>query len=524
MKTILGKIHLKWCKYCNVPVLDKKCGICGKNTYDVKLTPPADARPSFKEDIVMINSILKNQFGVEENIFKNKIVLLNKIPGKDYMKEIILDGVVFGILKYDEECMKNKNNRWSIIPTVEGARRLIDAGCSKKIIVIKKDVMPFILKKHASVLRPGVVYASEDIEKNDDIIILIESENENKMNRRDEKDEKDEDERNKMNRRDGKKRKEKKRNEKNTNLKDTNVLGVGRARMNYNEIINSEKGMVAKVRHAETPKKANYLKETGNFEESIKKMIEANENAIDKFESNSVGFMRNTIKERTNKPPVVAYSGGKDSLVVLLLALKAFENEDIKFDVLFTDTGLELPETLKNISDVEERYNINIIKAKSTDFWKKLEEYGPPARDYRWCSEVCKMKPLEKIINDRYSNGCLTFVGLRKYESMNRSKKPRIWKSPHIEKQMLSAPILNWSAMHVWIYLFKNNAPYNKLYEKCFDRVGCYMCPAMELGEIELIKKMYPELWKKWEDFLIDYAERNNLNDEWVRGGWRWKY
>ncbi len=504
MKTILGKIHLKWCKNCNVPVLDKKCGICGSDTYNVKLTPPADARPSFKEDIRMINNILKNQYGIREDIFKNKIVLLNKIPGKDYMKEIILDGMVFGILKYDDE----KNN-WSVLPTVEGSRRIINAGGNKKIIVIKKEVVPFILKKHASVLRPGVVYASEDMEKNDDVIILVENEKDKEKDKeKDEKKDKD----------------YKKYTCKKNNFKGINVLGVGRARMNYNEITNLEKGMVAKVRHAETPKKANYLKETGNFEESIKKMIEANENAIDKFESNSVGFMRNTIKDRTNKPPVVAYSGGKDSLVVLLLALKAFENEDIKFDVLFTDTGLELDETLKNISDVEKRYNISIIKAKSDDFWKKLEEYGPPGRDYRWCSEVCKMKPLEKIINTKYPNGCLTFVGLRKYESMNRSKKPRIWQSPHIKKQMLSAPILNWSAMHVWIYLFKNNAPYNKLYEKCFDRVGCYMCPAMELGEIELIKKLYPELWKKWEDFLIDYAKRNNLDDEWVRSGWRWKY
>ncbi|AEH06727.1 phosphoadenosine phosphosulfate reductase domain-containing protein [Methanothermococcus okinawensis] len=489
MKTILGKIHLKWCKNCNVPVLDKKCGICGNDTTPVKLTPPADARPAFKEDIFMINNILKNNFGVNENIFKNKIVLINKIPGKDYMKEIIYDGLVFGILKYNEEIKEDNDNekKWSIIPTVEGARRIINAGANKKIIVIKKDVVPFILKKHASVLRPGVLKVSEDIAKDDDIIILVENEEKN-------------------------------------NFKDIHVLGVGRARMNYNEIINSEKGMVAKVRHAETPKEANYLKETGNFEESINKMIEANEDAINKFESNSVGFMRNTIKDRTNMPPVVAYSGGKDSLVVLLLAFKAFNNENINFEVLFTDTTLELPETLKNINDVETKYNINIIKAKSDDFWEKLEEYGPPGRDYRWCSEVCKMKPLEKIINNIYPNGCLTFVGLRKYESMNRSKKPRIWKSPHIEKQMLSAPILNWSAMHVWIYLFKNKAPYNKLYEKCFDRVGCYMCPAMELGEIELIKKLYPELWKKWEDFLINYAKRNNLDEKWVKSGWRWKY
>ena len=488
MKTILGKLHLKWCMDCNMPILDKKCGICGKNTTEVKITPPADPRPAFDEDITMISKILKNQFGItlnnngQSNIFKNKIVLINKIPGTDYMKEIILDGILFGIIKYNEE----KNN-WAIMPSVEGARRIINENANKKLIVINKEVIPFVLKKHASILRPGVIWASEDIEVEDDVIILVENDN-------------------------------------NNDFKDIDVLGVGRSRMSYNEITNSEKGMVAKVRKSENPKPANILKETGAPKENIEKMIIANKEPMAKFIDNSVGFMRNTIKERTNKPPVVAYSGGKDSLAVLLLAFEAFNNENINFDTIFSDTELELPETLKNIRDIMETYNLNIITAESTEFWNKLEEMGPPGRDNRWCSEVCKMKPLEKIINEKYENGCLTFVGLRKYESMNRSKKPRIWRSPHIEKQMLSAPILNWTAMHVWIYLFMKGAPYNKLYEKCFDRVGCYMCPAMELGEMELIRNIYPNYLEKWDNFLERYAKTHNLDENWIKSGWRWTY
>ncbi|MBW9220322.1 phosphoadenosine phosphosulfate reductase family protein, partial [Methanothermococcus sp. SCGC AD-155-N22] len=74
--------------------------------------------------------------------------------------------------------------------------------------------------------------------------------------------------------------------------------------------------------------------------------------------------------------------------------------------------------------------------------------------------------------------------------------------SKHIKGQIQCAPkcapILHWSAMHVWLYLFKNKAPYNKVYQLGFDRVGCYICPAMELGEIELIKRIPEELIEKY--------------------------
>ena len=504
MKTILGKLHLKWCLNCNIPILGNKCGICNSETSPVKITPPADPRLAFNEDIKMIDNILKNQFNInlengESGIFKNKIVLINKIPGIDYMKEIILDGVLFGIVKYIE-----KENKWVIMPSVEGARRIVNKGATEKLIVINKEVVPFVLTKHASILRPGVIDISNNINEGDEVIIVVEnkeniSNNNNNNNYNN-------------------------NNNKNNKYKDINVLGVGKSKMSSQQIKNCEKGMVAKVRKSELLKEQTILKETGDFKQSTELLIKGNKESMERFIQNSVGFMRNTIKDRTNKPPVVAYSGGKDSLAVLLLAIEAFENENIKFDVIFSDTQLELPETLQNVEIIKEKYNVNIIIAKATEFWNKLEELGPPSRDNRWCSEVCKMAPLQTLINKKYENGCLTFVGLRKYESMNRSKKPRIWNSPHIKKQMLCAPILNWTALHVWIYLLSKKAPYNKLYEKCFDRVGCYMCPAMELGEFELVRKIYPEYIDNWENILKDYAKKHNLSEEWVNGNWRWKY
>ena len=259
MKHFLGKIHLRWCKHCNLPVLDRTCNVCKGETVQVKITPPGDVRPAFPKDIEMINNILKDQFNVQEDIFRNRVVLLNKIPGVDYMKEIILDGTVFAIWKYDVE-----SSSWSILPTVEGARKIVNAGGVKKVVGIREDVVPYILRRHASVLRPGVVYFSQDIREGDEVIVLVMDENEEDFN-------------------------------------DTQVLGVGKARMGYQEVMKRDKGMVVKIRHAETPKEATYLRETGDLKESIDKMIQANEHVIEKYEKEAIGFMRNTV-ERIKKP------------------------------------------------------------------------------------------------------------------------------------------------------------------------------------------------------------------------------
>ncbi|MBP2201583.1 phosphoadenosine phosphosulfate reductase [Methanococcus voltae] len=502
MKTVLGKIHLRWCETCNVPVLDKECSKCGNKTFEVKVTPPADARPAFENDITLINETLHNQFGITENIFENKVALVNKVPGTEYMQEIILDGQVVGILNYNE-----KSCQWKVIPTIEGARRFIET-VNKKIIVIKHDVPPYILKG-ASILRPGLAYASPDIKTDDDVIILVE--NEELISKYGDV------------------------NGVYTDLLEKtpleidaskmDILGVGRARMDYKEMIDAQKGMIAKVRKSEEPRPANTNPVTSDF----KTMVEANKTPMDKFETQAVGFMRNTA-EKINLPPTVAYSGGKDSLVVYLLARNAFNNDpeieksQASYEILFNDTGIEFDETLENIDTMEKHYGKEILRTKSSDFWELVKTYGPPSRDNRWCSEECKLRPLGDLIDAKYSKGCLTFVGLRKYESINRSKKPRIWQSPNIKKQTLAAPILEWTAMHVWVYILRNEAPYNVLYEQNFDRVGCFMCPAMETGEIELIKRNYAELWNKWESFLKQWAEENNYDDEWVKKGWKLKY
>ena len=472
MKTYIGKIHLKWCKNCNIPLLGRICEVCNTKAVEVKLTPPGDPRLGFKYDIDFINSILEDEFGAK-NVLNGKIILLNKIPGNEEAYEVIVDGEVKYLLYFDED-----RERWKVKLKLNGARDLIEKEAHKKIIKIKNDVVDVLKNKKVSILRPGIVEFTDDIEGKDDVIIVDEG---------------------------GK------------------LVGVGLAVVSSKDIKNMEKGRVVKVRFFIKDDKDDYKakKVYDSLEEAFELMVKANKGVIEAYEKNAIGFIKNTY-EKLKKPVMVAFSGGKDSVATLILTLKAL-GKDV--DVVFIDTGLEFEETLKNVEDVEKHYGIKIITLKGEDFWEKVKDYGIPARDYRWCSEVCKLKPLRNFIEMHYEGDVLSFVGIRKYESFNRATKKRVYRNTYVKKQINALPIFHWSSLHVWIYLLREKAPYNKLYEKGFDRIGCFMCPAMEMGEIYKIKSEFPELWEKWERVLREYAKKHNLGEEWIRKGlWRWKY
>ena len=48
--------------------------------------------------------------------------------------------------------------------------------------------------------------------------------------------------------------------------------------------------------------------------------------------------------------------------------------------------------------------------------------------------------------------------------------------------------------MHVWLYLMREKAPYNVLYERHLNRIGCFMCPSSDMALIHGIETGYPYL------------------------------
>ncbi|WP_341536897.1 phosphoadenosine phosphosulfate reductase domain-containing protein [Methanosarcina barkeri] len=153
-----------------------------------------------------------------------------------------------------------------------------------------------------------------------------------------------------------------------------------------------------------------------------------------------------------------------------------------------------------------------------------MSVFGPPTMDTRWCCKICKLGPITRLIDENYEGGCLSFIGQRQYESHARSISKKVWKNPWVGNQVGASPIQEWTALHVWLYLFRTKAPYNPAYEKGYDRMGCWLCPSSSLADFFQLEESHPDLAKKLNSRLLAYAEKMGLSLEWVKYGlWRYK-
>ncbi len=462
----LGKNHLRWCHECNLPILEtKECPVCGAPTEEVELTPPGDARPAFQHDIDLIRGILDRDYGKgagQAVLPDGHVVILSKAPALDRMDEVIVDGDVVASLRYD------MGSGWKFVSRLQGAYRF-GGTCTRGYVICDPGAIPFV-RESKNLMAPGVVDAHPDIVPGDEIVILS---------------------------------------------PEREVIATGMAKMTGPEMVASEKGVAVKTRWYK-PEAYRGPQPAHSWDE----VVSANEGVINKRVEEATGFIRNTI-ERTQKPAIVSFSGGKDSLASLLLTIDA----GLNLPVLFVDTGLEFDETVEHVHDVCSRHNLTLIEEKApTDaFFGNLVYFGPPAKDFRWCCKTNKLGPTVGAINKHFPGGVLSFIGQRKYESEARNAKPRVWTNPWTPGQTGASPIQNWCAMHVWLYIFLRKEPFNVWYTRGLDRIGCFLCPASDLAEFAAIEGVSSR-WDQWDAYLTKYMEDRGLPPEWKEYGlWRWK-
>lgn len=252
---------------------------------------------------------------------------------------------------------------------------------------------------------------------------------------------------------------------------------------------------------------------------TLEDLVKANEYHIKRLTSVATSKVY-SIWEKLRKPLVASYSGGKDSLVSLDLCLRI----GLEPRILFNDTGLELPETVKNVEEVSKIYGLVVDYVSSGDsFWRSLDTFGPPARDYRWCCKVVKLSAIAKYYKGNYRDGALVIVGQRAYESLSRFRSGYLWRNKWLPSVLNLSPIQQWDQLTEWLYILKNGLPYNHLYREGFDRLGCYLCPAANIAEYCLIERFYPDLWSKWYSRLTEWQRATDQPYEWVRYHlWRW--
>ena len=176
----------------------------------------------------------------------------------------------------------------------------------------------------------------------------------------------------------------------------------------------------------------------------------------------------------------VAFSGGKDSLVLLDLVARTLSPD--KFSVVFSNTGMELSTTIQSVEKAKEHWSsLKFYEAKShlnpADSW---EEFGPPGRRMRWCCAVHKSVPtilLLREITGNYNVKAVVFDGVRAEESAARADRDEISIGGKNINQINCSPILKWNSAELFLYLLHYSILLNDAYRIGFNRVGCTICP-----------------------------------------------
>jgi phosphoadenosine phosphosulfate reductase len=263
-----GKIPLRWCDSCHTPVLSGHCA-CGAPTRGVPVTPPGDARPAFPSDIVLINRIYRESYGVPL-ISAKELTLLNKVPDRDRMEEIIVGGAVVGSIRFI-----SGEERWEPIPRPEAAGLM---SPEQGYVVVDAGAVPSIQGEGASVLAPGLIEIDPFVRKGDEVFVLD---------------------------------------------NDRRCIGVGRAKVDASEAEGMERGAIVRTRKNV---RSVLIRGEAGWEDAVR----ANSRVIEQAEASAVNFVRQ-VAERYQIPSTVSYSGGKDSLATLLVVMNAIGKVPLLF-------------------------------------------------------------------------------------------------------------------------------------------------------------------------------------------------
>jgi len=221
---------------------------------------------------------------------------------------------------------------------------------------------------------------------------------------------------------------------------------------------------------------------------------------FDKKLERSLDLVEWTLKRFPGKS-MVAWSGGKDSTVVLDLAL-TFDRDVL---VVFHNTTNEYPETLKYVRGLAKEWHLNFIETKpKKTFWQCMNEYGFPKM--RWhrhperntrlggiprCCYWLKHEPAARIIKEKGIRAVLRGLTIeeswtRRMSIMTRSMLKVI--KTNVPYQIIYCdPIAFWRTDEVFDYFEKNEIPLNPAYEFT-DRLGCRVCTSYRGWEQNLIR------------------------------------
>lgn len=220
----------------------------------------------------------------------------------------------------------------------------------------------------------------------------------------------------------------------------------------------------------------------------------SNMSHLDKLEAEAIYIMREVVAEC--EKPVMLYSIGKDSSVMLHLALKAFYPEKPPFPFLHVNSTWKFKEMIKFRDSVAEKYGIEMIEYINQE---GVEEGINPFDHGSSYTDIMKTKALKQAL-DKYGFTA-AFGGGRRDEEKSRAKerifsfrnadhawdpknqRPEMWKLFNSEinkgESIRVFPISNWTEKDIWQYIQREKIDIVPLYfadvRPCVERDGNYI-------------------------------------------------
>jgi len=201
---------------------------------------------------------------------------------------------------------------------------------------------------------------------------------------------------------------------------------------------------------------------------------------LDKLESESIHIIREVASEFDN--PVMLYSIGKDSSVMLHLAQKAFYPSKIPFKLMHIDTTWKFKEMINFRDEIAKKYNLDLLIHINQEGVKN--NINPISSGSKIHTDVMKTQSLIQAL-DKYKFDA-AFGGARRDEEKSRAKerifsfrdkkhrwnpknqKPELWNlfNTKIDKgeSVRVFPLSNWTEIDIWQYIYQENIPLVPLY------------------------------------------------------------
>lgn len=200
---------------------------------------------------------------------------------------------------------------------------------------------------------------------------------------------------------------------------------------------------------------------------------------LQQLESEAIYIMREVVAECAN--PVMLYSIGKDSSVMLHLAMKAFYPELPPFPLLHVDTGWKFKEMIAFRDETAERLGLNLIVHTNEEGVKQGINPFDHGSAY---TDIMKTEALKQVLDQHGFDAC--FGGARRDEEKSRAKervfsfrnehhawdpkkqRPEMWNLYNTRlkegESIRVFPLSNWTERDIWEYIQQENIPIVPLY------------------------------------------------------------